>query len=91
MMSARETENLRRAILNVLDANKTRFGLGLDGVTLFVSNFGFQSIESKTVEPEIQYLAEKGLVGEIDKTVSPENRRWRITAAGRDFIAQGAA
>lgn len=36
---------------------------------------------------ELDYLAGKGLVALVDKIVSPENRRWKITAAGRDFAA----
>lgn len=37
---------------------------------------------------DLQYLADKGLVVAADKTVSPENKRWRITAAGCDHVAE---
>jgi hypothetical protein len=39
------------------------------------------------VAVELQYLADKGMVATVNKSISPENLCWRITAAGRDFIA----
>jgi len=36
---------------------------------------------------EIAYLADKGLAVPVKKTLSPENRRTRITAEGRDYLA----
>lgn len=39
------------------------------------------------LDAELQYLADKGLVVAEDKAISPENKRWRITAAGRDHVA----
>ena len=40
------------------------------------------------LDAELQYLADKGLVVAQDKAISPELKRWRITAAGRDYAAQ---
>jgi hypothetical protein len=39
------------------------------------------------VESEMLYLTDKGLAEETTKILSPENQAWRITAAGRDFLA----
>jgi hypothetical protein len=89
-LGSRERENLRRAALQVLDANGGRFGLGIDGITMFTAGFGFSDLEASTLEPELEYLSDKGLIAEVDKTVSPENRAWKITANGRDFLARKA-
>jgi hypothetical protein len=35
----------------------------------------------------LQYLVDKSLLTAVTKTISPENPAWRITAAGRDFLA----
>jgi hypothetical protein len=40
---------------------------------------------------ELDYLDGKGLVEAALKLISPENRAWRITAAGRDFVAGAAS
>jgi hypothetical protein len=37
---------------------------------------------------EIIYLEDKGLLTGVAALISPENRRWRTTAAGRDYLAQ---
>jgi hypothetical protein len=36
---------------------------------------------------ELEYLQDKGLVETAPKMISPENRAWRVTAAGRDYAA----
>lgn len=36
---------------------------------------------------ELAYLQDKGLARESTKLISPENKRWEITAAGRDQLA----
>jgi hypothetical protein len=37
---------------------------------------------------EAQYLEEKGLLKEANKVISPENKQWFTSAAGRDFLAE---
>lgn len=37
---------------------------------------------------ELTYLKDKALARESTKVISPENKRWEITAAGRDQLAQ---
>lgn len=47
---------------------------------------GFKVVP-EIVADEIQYLADKGLLVEENKLVSPENKFWRTTADGRDYLA----
>lgn len=47
---------------------------------------GFESAD-RSLDDELQYLADKGFVSPMDKTISPELKRWRITAGGRDYAA----
>jgi len=48
--------------------------------------------EAPAVLPrELVYLRDKGLVEAVPKLISPENPAWRISAAGRDFVARAAS
>lgn len=49
---------------------------------------GFPQASEDTVRSALAYLADKGLVAPVEKMLSPENKRWRITAAGTDFLAE---
>ncbi|CAN5547270.1 hypothetical protein BH09VER1_BH09VER1_24710 [soil metagenome] len=49
-----------------------------------VASFRFEDDELKD---ELAYLRDKRLAAEVPKTLSPENRRHRITAEGRDHLA----
>jgi hypothetical protein len=40
----------------------------------------------KEAEEAIHYLARKGLIEEVPKPISPENRVWRSTSAGIAFL-----
>ncbi|MFA6962432.1 MAG: hypothetical protein WC205_16880 [Opitutaceae bacterium] len=48
---------------------------------------GFEPAD-KELDDALDYLADKKLVMVIDKTISPENKRWKITSAGYDYAAQ---
>jgi hypothetical protein len=87
-MKPHQRELLRLALLRVLEANATPYGLGIEALRHLASQFGFLSPESAAVALEVQYLEDKGFVLPVNKVVSPENRAWRITAAGRDSLAQ---
>ncbi len=89
MMTSEQRELLRRAILRVLEANNTRFGLGVEAVRNALVMFGFQGAEAGTVADEIGYLVDKGLVEEVLKKISRENRAWRITRDGMAFLDGG--
>lgn len=53
----------------------------------FVRAEGFRSFDLTMCRAELQYLADKALIEEVNKLLSPENKHWRITASGRDFLA----
>jgi DNA-binding PadR family transcriptional regulator len=86
-MNPQNRELLRLALLRVLDANSTRYGLGLEALCHLASSFGFYLPEPELVDSELRYFEDKGLATQIVKQISPENRAWRITAAGRDLLA----
>ena len=86
-MKGQERELFRLALLRVLEANQTRFGLGAAALAHLASMYGFARLTEEQVWREIQYLEDKGQVAGVDKAISPENRVWRITACGRDYLA----
>jgi hypothetical protein len=49
---------------------------------------GRRDLVAEQVLDEMQYLVDRGLVTLAPKTISPENTAWRITASGRDFLAE---
>lgn len=94
-MKAEELENFRLAILRVMDANRTRFGLGLVAIGYHLNQYGFSAGNcggpekyAELLADEIDYLTNKQLVEEVLKTVSRENRAWRLTREGIAFIDQ---
>jgi DNA-binding PadR family transcriptional regulator len=86
-MNPQTRELLRLALLRVLEANSTRYGLGLEALRHLTTPFGFYLPEPELVEAEIRYFEDKGFATQIAKPISPENRAWRITAGGRDYLA----
>lgn len=88
-MNPAQRETFRTAILSALDERGgQRFGLTLFGLGIFLAQYGFPHPARADLSAELEYLADKGLVAGVGKVISPENRSWRITAAGRDFLAQ---
>jgi hypothetical protein len=80
-------ELFRVALLRVLALNNTRWGVPVDAVIHHCVQFAFRPTREQVVA-ELTYLVDKGLVAEVPRVISPENSCWRITAAGRDFLAQ---
>jgi hypothetical protein len=87
-MNPERRELFRLALLRVLDANHTRFGLGLPALGHLAGSFGFPTPSDSELERELQYLEDKAQITPVLKGISPENRAWRITAAGRDYLAE---
>jgi hypothetical protein len=87
-MNAMQKEVFRRAVLSVLDANRTRFGLGVNAIALTLSAYGFAKTADDEVADALDYIAAKNLCEEVTKTISKENRAWRITSAGIAFLDQ---
>jgi hypothetical protein len=83
-----ELEQLRLSLLRYLDDfGSSVFGLPTTRLVQHARAEGFD-VDVRLVERELEYHVEKTLVVEIPKTLSPENRAWKLTAAGRDFRAQ---
>lgn len=87
VLTNEQREQLRLSLLRFLEGNTTRFGLPTAVLLQMARSEGRSALESRQVEAELEYLAEKGFVAEALKGISPENRNWRVTANGRDFVA----
>ncbi len=81
-MTPEAKEFYRIALLRTLDSNRTRYGLALPALCLLVRQFGFNAQPGDSALDEIDYLSRKGLIEEVAKPISAENRAWRITTAG---------
>jgi hypothetical protein len=85
-MTLAEIENLRVTLLQLLRES----GSYAQTVPLLVTGAkrtGFGHACDEIVRCELTYLADKGLVAIDPKLLSPENKRWRLTAEGRDHLA----
>ena len=85
-LTAQQREVFRIDLLRVLEGNSTLFGSGAGPMAGHMRLYGFDPSPSEVLL-EILYLVDKGLVAPVDKSISPENRTWRLTAAGRDYLA----
>ena len=86
MTTPEKRELLRIAILRVLEANTSRFGLGITALIHMLGAYGTVGAPDD-VRFEVYYLHDKGFLTPVDKAISPENQCWRITAEGRDWVA----
>lgn len=86
-MTPTDREQLRLSLLRFLGDNPTRFGFNAALLLQMARNEGRPGLSREAAAAELEYLADKGLVAEVAKPISPENRAWRITAAGRDLLA----
>lgn len=85
-MNSSQRENIRLSLLRHCDAAE-QFALAAPLLLQFLRNEGFRELDAPALRAELRYLADKGLLATLPKTISPENEAWRITAAGRDFLA----
>ena len=84
-ISAEQREQIRLSLL--------RYGLGSFTIALahqYLGSEGFRGITKREVQAEVNYLAdaEKGLLRQNDKLISPEVATYSTTSKGRDFLAQ---
>ena len=70
-----------------MDNNASSRGLSAALLLQMARSEGRAALDKPEVEAELQYLADKELIAAVNKTLSPEVFVWRITAAGRDFMA----
>jgi hypothetical protein len=85
MLDNTQLELFAGAVLKVLDANNTRFGLTTPALRLLVRQFGFNPTEEETKDA-LEYLAGKRLVEEKPKALGKANRMWKITDEGRRYL-----
>lgn len=85
-MTSAQREQLRLSLLRFLGDNPTRFGFNAALLLQMARNEGHAATR-EIISAEMEYLADKGFVAPVEKQISPENRAWRITAAGRDQLA----
>lgn len=87
-MTAQHRQLFRFAILRVLDEYNSQFGHSPETVAVFMGEHGFKRPDADVVWRELHYLKDKGFVDLTPgRNISPENKTWRITAAGRDELA----
>jgi hypothetical protein len=87
-MNAAERMNLRVGVLKVLQANQSRYGLGVDAITLHVSTLGFGRITAPEVEAAMIALEEGGMIARLSEPLRPGTAVFRITDEGRSYLAE---
>jgi len=85
MIPIEKTELFDNALLRVLDANNTQWGLQAPALSMFTHEFGLAPTLAETVS-RLEYLTGKGMVEEVPKVLSKANRAWKITGAGRRYL-----
>jgi hypothetical protein len=73
------------AILWIMLANNSRFGLSAEVVVSFVRPRGFVLAEAADALDRLEYLADKGLAEELKMKIHTADRYWKITDAGRQY------
>jgi hypothetical protein len=86
-MNHAEIERLRITLLQVLRSGGA-FAQTVSMLVTGVKLMGFVEVTDAAVRCELTYLADKALVAVDAKLISPENKRWRLTAEGRDHLAE---
>ena len=90
MINREMQENFQVALLRVLEANTSRFGLGVPALSLLVNQYGFTP-KAEEVVSAMDYLedAENGLVRSVEKgQMHPANRAWKVTAKGTNWLRE---
>ncbi len=85
MIPTNKTELFDNALLKVLEANNTPWGLQAPALCMFAREFGFAPTEPET-ESRLEYLAARGMAQDVPKELNKANRVWKITDAGRRYL-----
>jgi len=85
MIPIEKIELFDNALLRVLDANNTQWGLQAPALALLTHEYGFGPTTNETVS-RLEYLTGKGMAEEVPKMLSKANRAWKITIAGRRYL-----
>lgn len=77
------------SLLRFVDEDATAvFGVSAQYLLQRARAEGRGNLEQFQADTELDYLAEKKLLNLVPKTLSPEIRHYRISAEGRDYLAQ---
>jgi hypothetical protein len=88
-MNAIEREQLRNAVLRILDAARgMQHGLPAIVIAVRLADKGHFNTPEVVVRAELDYLQGAGLVRQIEKPISKENYQWKISQAGADYVAE---
>ena len=85
-MTPQQRELLRNHLLLALEASGP-YSPTLPVLRVNLRVAGHPHVTDEEIAAELAYLRDKGMAAPETKAVSPENARWRITAAGRDHLA----
>lgn len=86
-MTSQARELLRIGILSALESS----GAYRPTIPVLQRNLkmaGYPQATEEEIKEELLYLRDKGMAEQEKKTISPENSGWRITATGRDHLAE---
>lgn len=86
MMNPAQQDLFDLAILRVLDANRSRWGLAASAIGHLMAPFGFPSPDEDTLLDRIDYLVRKKFVEEVTKQASRASRAWRATTEGLNYL-----
>lgn len=87
-MSPKQKELLRMGLLRLIDAADAERGITENYLLDSINLVGSVKITMAQLRDELAYLRDKSFVTIAPKQLSPENRRWAKTAAGRDLLAE---
>ena len=87
-MNSVELESLRICLLQQLRAIGQDSDLPLSTLHTGARLAGHRDLPEAQLRGELVYLLDKQLVAVAPRALSPENKRWRLTAAGRDVLAE---
>lgn len=65
----------------------TRSGIPVSTIIQRAMQAGYEDLTGADVDKEIRYLEGKNFIREVDKKISPENRRYIGTPEGDDYLA----
>jgi hypothetical protein len=85
MIPTEKTELFDNALLKILDANNTPWGLQAQALCMFCRELGFAPSAGEAVG-RLEYLTAKGMAHEVAKVLGKANRCWKITDAGRRYM-----
>lgn len=89
MIHEAQLENARLSVLRYLSAvpENAKFANTTKAITQQLIGEGFGGATNADTDRILDYLRDRKLVDEVTKAISRENRAWRITADGVDYLA----